>query len=96
MATDLIKRVDLQEDYRKKTNQLSGGMQRRCSLAIALTGEPNVIFLDEPSSGLDPVKRRNFWSLIKDLTQNKAVLLTTHLMEEADTLCNQIAIITAG
>ena len=65
-------------------------------MGIALTGKPRIIFLDEPSSGLDPVKRRHFWSLIQENCSDKAVLLTTHLMEEADTLCDQIGIITTG
>lgn len=95
-AEGLIKEVDLGEDYKKKARQLSGGMKRRCSLAMALTGTPKIIFLDEPSSGLDPVKRRHFWQLIKRVTENKAVLITTHLMEEADTLCNEIGVITTG
>jgi ABC-type multidrug transport system ATPase subunit len=93
---DLIKEVDLELDYKKSASRLSGGMKRRCSLAMALTGNPKIIFLDEPSSGLDPVKRRHFWSLVKKVTQEKAVLLTTHLMEEADTLCSEIAIVTTG
>jgi len=95
-AMDLIQRVDLMNDYKKMTTSLSGGMKRRCSLAIALTGNPKIIFLDEPSSGLDPVKRRHFWQLIKNVTKDMAVMLTTHLMEEADTLCNEIGIITTG
>lgn len=93
---ELIDEVDLEVDYQKLACRLSGGMKRRCSLAMALTGNPKIIFLDEPSSGLDPVKRRHFWSLVKKVTQQKAVLLTTHLMEEADTLCSEIAIVTSG
>ena len=71
-------------------------MKRRLSLGIALTGNPKVVFLDEPSSGLDPVKRRHFWTLIQKNISDRAVLLTTHLMEEADTLCDEIGIITTG
>ena len=63
---------------------------------MALTGKPSIIFLDEPSSGLDPVKRRELWALIKRVVKDRSVLLTTHLMEEADTLCNTIGIITNG
>lgn len=95
-AKNLIEKVGLQDDYEKRANQLSGGMKRRCSLAMALIGDPQIVFLDEPTSGLDPVKRRQFWTLIKDITEDRAVLLTTHLMEEADTLCKEIGIITAG
>lgn len=93
---ELIKDVDLEEDFKKLAKELSGGMKRRCSLAMALTGNPKVIFLDEPSSGLDPVKRRHFWQLIQRVTKERAVLLTTHLMEEADTLCDEIGIVTTG
>lgn len=92
----LIEEVDLEKDYKKMAQQLSGGMKRRCSMAMALTGDPRIIFLDEPSSGLDPVKRRHFWQLIQKVTKDRAVLLTTHLMEEADTLCDEIGIITTG
>lgn len=95
-AKQLIRQVDLEEDWMKEAGQLSGGMKRRLSLAMALTGQPKIIFLDEPSSGLDPVKRRHFWSLIKKLTNKRAVLMTTHLMEEADTLCNEIGILCSG
>jgi ABC-type multidrug transport system ATPase subunit len=93
---DLIHQVDLEKDFRKLAVQLSGGMKRRCSLAMALTANPKIVFLDEPSSGLDPVKRRHFWSLVKKVTSSRAVLLTTHLMEEADTLCSEIGILTSG
>ena len=96
MAEQLIKDVDLHDDWHKMAKQLSGGMKRRVSMAMSLTGDPRIIFLDEPSSGLDPVKRRHFWQLIQRVTTDKAVLLTTHLMEEADTLCNEIGIITTG
>jgi ABC-type multidrug transport system ATPase subunit len=95
-VNELIREVDLEKDYKKLAIQLSGGMKRRCSLGMSLTGNPKIVFLDEPSSGLDPVKRRHFWSLVKKVTKDKAVLLTTHLMEEADTLCSEIAIITSG
>ena len=61
LVKQLIKDVDLEFDFKKLACQLSGGMRRRCSMAMALTGEPKIIFLDEPSSGLDPVKRRHFW-----------------------------------
>lgn len=95
-VTELIKQVDLEKDYKKLASRLSGGMKRRCSLAMSLTGNPKIVFLDEPSSGLDPVKRRHFWSLVKKVTEQRAVLLTTHLMEEADTLCSEIGILTSG
>lgn len=92
----LLAAVDLDEDDYKRADQLSGGMRRRVSLCCAVTGEPSVIFLDEPSSGLDPVRRREFWELIKKVGVGKAVVLTTHLMEEADVLCDEIAIMLKG
>jgi ABC-type multidrug transport system ATPase subunit len=93
---DLIKRLGLSKDYKKMASQLSGGMKRRCSLGNSMTGEPKVIFLDEPSTGLDPVKRREFWELVKYIAVGKAVILTTHLMEEADVLCKEIGIMMKG
>ena len=92
----LVKSVDLVNDSHKLATQLSGGMRRRVSLGNAVSGNPTVIFLDEPSSGLDPVRRREFWDLIKKVGVGKAVVLTTHLMEEADVLSDEIGIMTAG
>lgn len=71
-------------------------MKRRLSLAISLCGDPEIIFLDEPSSGLDPIKRRKFWDLIKKFRKGRAILITTHLMEEADTLSDIAGILVEG
>jgi len=71
---NLINKVNLEEDYKKLASQLSGGMKRRLSLAISLCGSPEIVLLDEPSSGLDPVKRRNFWDLILEVAKERAVL----------------------
>jgi len=95
-AIILINDVDLEDDWNKLSVELSGGMKRRCSMAMSLVANPRIVFLDEPSTGLDPVKKRHFWKLIKKVTADKAVLLTTHLMEEAETLCQEIGIITHG
>ena len=95
-AKTLSVEVGLKDRFTHRSDQLSGGMQRRCSIGMALTGKPSIVFLDEPSSGLDPVKRRELWALIKRVVKDRSVLLTTHLMEEADTLCDTIGIITNG
>lgn len=70
-------------------------MKRRLSVAIALAGYPNLIFLDEPTTGLDPINRRNLWNIIRKL-RNVSIILTTHLMEEADVVCNRVGIIREG
>ncbi len=101
---ELKKRVDtaLQwsklEKYRnKKFHQLSGGMQRRLVVARAMLSDPEILLLDEPTTGLDPQTRRQVWEFIKNLKEaGKTVLLTTHYMEEADLLCDRIAIIDHG
>lgn len=76
--------------------KLSGGMRRRLSVAIALVSDPKIIFLDEPSTGLDPENRRQLWNILARLKGKKAIVLTTHSMEEADVLCNRIAIVNDG
>jgi ATP-binding cassette subfamily A (ABC1) protein 5 len=75
---------------------LSGGTQRKVSIAIALIGDPRVVLLDEPSSGIDPATRRFLWDIVREHTVGRATVLTTHSMEEADALCTKIAIMTAG
>ena len=78
-------------------NRVSGGQRQRLLLAIALVNDPDIVFLDEPTTGLDPQARRNFWSLVETIrAQGKTVLLTTHYMEEAARLCSDIAIVDHG
>ena len=79
-----------------KTKSLSGGMKRRLSIAISLVSEPQIIFLDEPSTGLDPENRRQLWDILANLKGKRAMVLTTHSMEEADVLCNRIAVVNDG
>jgi len=71
-------------------------MRRRLSVAISLVGDPKIIFLDEPSTGLDPENRRQLWDIMAECRGKRAMVLTTHSMEEADVLCNRIGIITDG
>mgnify|MGYP000928109289 CR=1 FL=1 len=73
-----------------KARQLSGGMKRRLSVAIALVGDPKIVFLDEPTTGLDPENRRQLWDILTESRGKRAMVLTTHSMEEADVLCNRI------
>jgi len=88
--------VGLQEVGDKLVKTFSGGMKRRLSIAIASVGDPQVIFLDEPTSGMDPKSRRQVWSLIQNMKADKAIVLTTHSMEEADVLSDRIAVIVDG
>lgn len=93
----LIKRCNLTEYIEQDNRELSGGQRQRLLLAIALVNDPDIIFLDEPTTGLDPQARRNFWDLINDIkTEGKTIILTTHYMDEAYTLCDEIAIMDHG
>jgi len=71
-------------------------MKRRLSVAISVIGNPKIIFLDEPTTGMDPVSRKDVWSLIQDLKRDKTIILTTHAMEEADSLADRIAVVVDG
>jgi len=94
---ELIKICALNEFLNQDSRNLSGGQKQRLLLAIALINDPNILFLDEPTTGLDPQARRNFWELINSIkSRNKTIILTTHYMEEAAELCDEIAIIDQG
>jgi ABC-2 type transport system ATP-binding protein len=81
----------------RDNRKLSGGQQQRLLLAIALVNDPAILFLDEPTTGLDPQARRNFWDLIQSIkARNKTIILTTHYMDEAELLCDDIAIMDGG
>ena len=71
-------------------------MKRRLSVGISMVGNPRIVFLDEPTTGLDPENRRNLWEVLNSCKKERSLFLTTHLMEEANTLCNRIGIITNG
>ncbi|MCP4074761.1 MAG: ABC transporter ATP-binding protein [Gammaproteobacteria bacterium] len=94
---ELIELCHLKEFINRDTRKLSGGQRQRLLLAIALVNDPKLVFLDEPTTGLDPQSRRNFWHLIESIKQaGKTIILTTHYMEEAYRLCDQIAIVDQG
>jgi len=94
---ELLKLVDLEDKAKSKYKELSGGQQQRFSLAVTLINNPKIIFLDEPSTGLDPQARRNLWDLIKKIqASGTTLIITTHYMEEAEYLCNRVAIIDEG
>jgi ABC-2 type transport system ATP-binding protein len=94
---ELIEICRLGDLLRRDTRKLSGGQRQRLLLAIALLNDPELVFLDEPTTGLDPQSRRNFWHLIEGIkTRGKTVLMTTHYMEEASELCDEIAVIDHG
>lgn len=94
---NLIELCHLQEFINRDTRKLSGGQRQRLLLAIALVNDPTLVFLDEPTTGLDPQSRRNFWQLIESIKQaGKTIILTTHYMEEAYRLCDRISIVDQG
>jgi ABC-2 type transport system ATP-binding protein len=94
---ELIQRCALEKLQDRDTRKLSGGQQQRLLLAIAIANDPDVLFLDEPTTGLDPQARRNFWELVQSIkASRKTIILTTHYMEEAELLCDEIAIMDGG
>ena len=94
---EIIDRCDLAALRKQRNNRLSGGQTQRLMLALALINRPRLIFLDEPSTGLDPQSRRNLWNIVKGLMEEgKTLILTTHSMEEAQHLCDEIAIMDQG
>ena len=95
--SDLLDQVDLADQADMRLNQLSGGQKQRFTLAASLVNSPELVILDEPTTGLDPLARRNIWALIRQIhEQGVTVVLTTHYMEEAQTLCQRLAIMDQG
>ncbi len=93
----LLDTVNLRDKAKSKFKELSGGQKQRFSIATTLINDPKIIFLDEPTTGLDPQARRNLWDLIKQLRERGAtVVITTHYMDEAEELCERVAIIDSG
>ena len=94
---ELLGKVNLKEKANAKPANLSGGQKQRFSIACALVNDPKVLFLDEPTTGLDPQAKRNLWDLVRQLNDNgMTIVLTTHNMEEAEFLCDRLAIMDNG
>ena len=93
----LLQKVNLLDKAKSKVKELSGGQKQRFSIATTLINKPKIIFLDEPTTGLDPQARRNLWDLIRDIRDHgTTVIITTHYMDEAEVLCDRVAIIDEG
>ncbi len=94
---DLLDMVNLRDKAKSMYKALSGGQKQRFSIATTLINKPKIIFLDEPTTGLDPQARRNLWDLVKDIrSRGTTVIITTHYMDEAEILCDRVAIIDSG
>ncbi|MGV3529471.1 MAG: ABC transporter ATP-binding protein [Flavisolibacter sp.] len=96
-ALDLLEMVTLKDKAKAKVKELSGGQKQRFSIATTLINHPRIIFLDEPTTGLDPQARRNLWDLVKNIrSSGTTVIITTHYMDEAEYLCDRVAIVDSG
>lgn len=96
-ANDLLAKVGLTDKAKSKVKELSGGQKQRFSVATTLINNPTLVFLDEPTTGLDPQARRNLWELVRQIReQGTTVIITTHYMDEAEYLCDRVAIMDAG
>jgi ABC-2 type transport system ATP-binding protein len=94
---ELLAKVNLEDKAKSKFKELSGGQKQRFSIATTLINRPKIIFLDEPTTGLDPQARRNLWDLIQEIRNSgTTVIITTHYMDEAEVLCDRVAIIDSG
>ena len=96
VVDDKLAAVNLLDVKKARTKTFSGGMKRRLTVAISCIGDPRIVFMDEPTTGMDPVSRRQVWNLIQELKSTRYVILTTHSMEEADVLGDRIAVIVDG
>ncbi len=94
---ELLDLVNLRDKAKSKVKELSGGQKQRFSVATTIINKPKIVFLDEPTTGLDPQARRNLWDLVKDIrNKGTTVIITTHYMDEAEFLCDRVAIIDSG
>jgi ABC-2 type transport system ATP-binding protein len=96
-ALELLDLVNLRDKAKSKVKELSGGQKQRFSIATTLINNPKIIFLDEPTTGLDPQARRNLWDLVRQIrSRGTTVIMTTHYMDEAEYLCDRVAIVDSG
>jgi ABC-2 type transport system ATP-binding protein len=94
---EMLSRVGLEDKAKAKFKELSGGQKQRFSIATTLINKPKIIFLDEPTTGLDPQARRNLWDLIREVkAMGTTVVITTHYMDEAEQLCDRVAVMEGG
>jgi ABC-2 type transport system ATP-binding protein len=94
---ELLDLVNLRDKAKNKVKELSGGQKQRFSIATTLINDPKIVFLDEPTTGLDPQARRNLWDLVKSIrAKGTTIILTTHYMDEAEFLCDRVAIVDSG
>ena len=93
---EIVDIFNLNEVLNQRTKTLSGGYKRRLSIAIALISKPKILFLDEPTLGLDVFARRELWNIIKKLQKNITIILTSHYLEEIENLCDRVAILSNG
>ncbi len=96
-SEELLSMVNLSNKANSRVSSLSGGQKQRFSIVASLVNDPEIVFLDEPTTGLDPLARRNLWKIISDIkAKGKTIILTTHYMEEAELLCDRVAIMEKG
>lgn len=96
-AMEILDSVNLRDKAKSKVKELSGGQKQRFSIATTLINNPKIIFLDEPTTGLDPQARRNLWELIRNIrAKGTTIILTTHYLDEAEYLCDRVAIVDSG
>jgi ABC-type multidrug transport system ATPase subunit len=91
-----LKETSLSHVANQRVGQFSGGMKRRLSIAISSIGNPQIIFMDEPTTGLDPVNKRSVWHMVQEMKKDRVIVLTTHAMEEADVLGDRIGVMVLG